>query len=96
MSAFIMVVFILEAKTEWISYYFSDWKFVEQQQGVIALLLYQAQTVTSLQEKSIETVNPILYLKNALLRWGIFCAEFHLAIKEHLFYNLIIFNTDVC
>lgn len=49
---------------------------VERQQGVIALLLYQAQTVTPLQEKSIETVNPILYLKNALLRWGIFCATF--------------------
>lgn len=57
MSAFIMVVFILEVKTEWISYSSSDWKIVERQQGVTALLLYQAQTVASLQEKSIETVN---------------------------------------
>lgn len=36
---------------------------VEQQQGVIALLLYQAQTVTPLQKKSIETVNPLFYIK---------------------------------
>lgn len=68
---------------------------VERQQGVTALLLYQAQTVAPLQ-KHRDRQLPILYLKNALLRWGIFCAEFHLAIKEHLFYNLIIFNTDVC
>ena len=47
--------------------------------------------------KSIETVpSKIFYLKNALLRWGVFCAEFHLVIIEHLFYNLLIFNTDVC
>lgn len=41
MSAFIMVVFILEVKTEWISYSSSDWKIVERQQGVTALLLYR-------------------------------------------------------
>jgi hypothetical protein len=52
MSAFIMVVFILEVKTEWISYSSSDWKIVERQQGVTALLLYQARTVTPLQEKA--------------------------------------------
>nr|DAP79880.1 MAG TPA: hypothetical protein [Caudoviricetes sp.] len=32
-------------------------KMLKQQQGVIALLLYQVWTVTPLQEKSIETVN---------------------------------------
>lgn len=45
MSAFIMVVFILEVKTEWISYSSSDWKIVERQQGITALLLYQVWTV---------------------------------------------------
>ena len=59
MAAFIMVVFILELKTEWISYSSSDWKIVERQQGVKALLLYQVQTVTPLRKKSIETVNSL-------------------------------------
>ncbi len=50
MSAFYMVVFILEVKTEWISYSSSDWKNVEWQQGVIALLLYQVWMVVPLQK----------------------------------------------
>lgn len=76
MSAFIMVVFILEVKTEWISYSSSDWKIVERQQGIIALLLYQVQTVSpvrwlsngrDLQRPSI----PNTFFKHPVEIWGV-------------------------
>ncbi len=50
-----------EAETEWFSHRLLV--IYKRQQGVTALLLYQAQTVTPLQKKSIETVNPLFYIK---------------------------------
>ena len=48
MFAFIMVVFILERKTEWIHNIKYSFENVERQQGVTALLLYQVWTVAPL------------------------------------------------
>lgn len=44
MSALKMLVYILEAETEWFSHRLL--MIYKRQQGVTALLLYQAQTVT--------------------------------------------------
>lgn len=50
MSALKMLVYILEAETEWFSHRLL--MIYKRQQGVTALLLYQAQTATPLQEKT--------------------------------------------
>lgn len=66
-----------------------------------ALLLYQAQTVAPLQ-KHRDRQLPILYLKNALLRWGIFVEELtklnrcFILLTKYLGVNKYEYRREIC